>query len=33
MKPSILLAILSDIHFWVPLVFVALGICLLFYLR
>lgn len=33
MKQSALLAILTDIHLWIPLIFVALGICLLFYVR
>lgn len=33
MKPSILKAIVTDTHFWVPVVVLALGIVLLVYLR
>jgi hypothetical protein len=33
MQPSILKAILTDSHFWVPVVVLALGIVLLVYLH
>jgi hypothetical protein len=33
MKPSVLRAICSDAHFWVPVVVLALGIAMLVYLH
>jgi hypothetical protein len=33
MRPSTLLAILTDIHLWVPVTILIFGVCLLFYLR
>jgi len=33
MKPPLLKAIITDIHFWVPVAVLALGLLLLVYLR